>query len=268
LDILSGEEGVAVSFKKTIRIQKQRIQIKIFLWVLFFIYSQYAYSECMRVDPNLNGLEEFSQEDILKEARQYHSAEEIADIIDFGKEMNSMIPQLNSNWRNHKSGISVDGIDLNTIVERYSSPAENQKITQFEPKLFVFVSNSMPEESLKQWSQQVERMGGTLVLRGFIDNSPKKTVERVMELFGKEETSGFSIDPELFEQLSINKVPAVAIVLPQDKPCEEHDCPKPRFEVVYGDVPLDEALFIIANRNSDNVCGAVKEILVRYGKKL
>jgi hypothetical protein len=51
-----------------------------------------------------------------------------------------------------------------------------------EAQLFVFVSNSMPAQSLRQWSEQVDRVGGTLVLRGFIDDSPVGTVEWVKDI--------------------------------------------------------------------------------------
>jgi len=133
-----------------------------------------------------------------------------------------------------------------------------------EAQLFVFVSNSMPAQSLRQWSEQVDRVGGTLVLRGFIDDSPVGTVEWVKTLLGEGETSGFSIDPERFEQMNIDKVPAVVVVPATPSICEQEECPKPMFGVVYGDVPLDEALSVIANRNPGIKAEAALSFLDRY----
>jgi hypothetical protein len=37
-----------------------------------------------------------------------------------------------------------------------------------DPQLYVFVSFSMPEQSLKLWAQQAEKLNARLLLRGFV----------------------------------------------------------------------------------------------------
>jgi len=46
------------------------------------------------------------------------------------------------------------------------------------PSLMVFVSLGMPKHSLQQWNLQVTKAGGTLVLRGLVNNSMKQTVKK------------------------------------------------------------------------------------------
>jgi len=70
------------------------------------------------------------------------------------------------------------------------------------PKLLVFVSFSMPLESLKALGAQVNRVGGKLVLRGLIKGSFQETALKIQEL--QEEVV---IDPPLFEAYQIEHVP-------------------------------------------------------------
>jgi len=163
-----------------------------------------------------------------------------------------------------RAEIAKEGHDFKAILQSDHFSTIRPENPGSEAQLFVFVSNSMPAQSLRQWSEQVDRVGGTLVLRGFIDDSPIGTVEWVKTLLGERETSGFSIDPERFEQMNIDKVPAVVVVPAASSICDKEECPKPIFGMVYGDVPLDEALSVIANRNPGIKAEAALSFLDRY----
>lgn len=163
-----------------------------------------------------------------------------------------------------RAEIAKEGPDFKEILQSDHFSTIHPENPGSEAQLFVFVSNSMPAQSLRQWSEQVDRVGGTLVLRGFIDDSPVGTIERVKTLFPDGETSGFSIDPARFEQMDIDKVPAVVVVPAAPSICEKEECPKPIFGMVYGDVPLDEALSVIAHRNPGIKAEAALSFLDRY----
>ena len=109
-----------------------------------------------------------------------------------------------------------------------------------EPELFIFVSFSMPEQSLKLWAEQANLLGGKLLLRGFYDNSLEKTTVKTLELFGQNPNVEIAIDPERFQQFNIQGVPAVVIAQPEPS-LEQNDLP-PALDVVYGDTSLEEAL--------------------------
>ncbi len=71
-------------------------------------------------------------------------------------------------------------------------------------KILVFVSFSMPSQSLKRLTQECEKHHATLVLRGLKDNSFRKTM-----IFMKEQkfNHGVEINPDLFTRYKITKVP-------------------------------------------------------------
>src|SRR6185437_5943704 len=98
-----------------------------------------------------------------------------------------------------------------------SLPQENR-----EPSLFIFVSLSMPKESLKSWIQQANRVNGKLLLRGFLENSLQKTTAQTLLLLGKEGEGEILVDPESFEIFNIQVVPAVVIAFPNG--CLEERC--------------------------------------------
>ncbi len=112
-------------------------------------------------------------------------------------------------------------------------------------ELFVFISFSMSEQSLKAWAQQLTKTGGTLVLRGLIENSLKKTLAQVQQVFGADAINAIHIDPVAFKTFGISAVPAVVISQAIQNASSE-PIKKPVFDVVYGDVGLSYALKKIA----------------------
>ena len=119
---------------------------------------------------------------------------------------------------------------LNNVVPR-TSPDSPLTATSIPAQLRIFISFSMPKESLKVLAKQAKKAGGTLVLRGLVDNSVKKTLATIVEVFGKEEFDGFTIDPLAFKNFGIKAVPAVVVAESSKK-----------FDVMYGDVSLYYAL--------------------------
>ena len=113
-----------------------------------------------------------------------------------------------------------------------------------EPQVLIFVSLSMPEQSLKLWAEQAEKIKGKLLLKGFVDDSLQETIDATLRIF-KEPKADFLVHPEAFEKFNIDKVPAVVIANPDN--CLEDDCPAPAFDVVYGDTSLEDALNKIAS---------------------
>lgn len=73
-------------------------------------------------------------------------------------------------------------------------------------ELFIFVSFSMPDESLKSYARQAKEVGGRLVVMGLIEDSFQKTQKKLMDL-GVE----LDIDPNQFEQHDVRKVPTIVL---------------------------------------------------------
>jgi type-F conjugative transfer system pilin assembly protein TrbC len=94
----------------------------------------------------------------------------------------------------------------------------------------------MPEMSIKQWLQQAEKANAQVYLRGFVENSFKKTINRAT-LVIKDNSQGFLLDPKEFEKHKIEKVPAVVFVDDNQEPI-----------TVYGDMGLLPAAQLVATR--------------------
>jgi len=114
--------------------------------------------------------------------------------------------------------------------------------------ILIFVSFSMPQESLKGWLQQAKRVGAAVYIRGLVDNSFIKTAKAVTALL-KDQKGGLLIDPPLFKKYAITEVPAVVVSNQGD------------FDVIYGDVTLDYALEkIMQSRKSDFLQKAILKL--------
>ena len=148
---------------------------------------------------------------------------------------------------------------VNVCYAECSSEALTPAI-ETEPQLLIFVSLGMPEQSLKLWAQQAEKIKGKLLLKGFVDDSLQATIDETLRIF-KEPKADFLVHPEAFEKFNIDKVPAVVIANPDN--CLEDDCPVPAFDVVYGDTSLEDALNKIASDGEHNQAIA-KELLKAY----
>lgn len=127
----------------------------------------------------------------------------------------------------------------------------------------VFVSLSMPESSLRTLMAEAGRIGAPLILRGLVDGSMKRTVERLGALVHKsagvshDRTSiagrqpSFAIDPTLFGRFGVDKVPAFVLPLEAVVPCAPDGCPVPGHLKVAGDVSLAYALDVMSRESSD-----------------
>ncbi len=105
--------------------------------------------------------------------------------------------------------------------------------------LIAFVSFSMPEDSLKSILAQVDRVGGTVVLRGLVNNSFKDTATVVARLAG-ENGPGFGVDPKLFAKYAITAVPA--FIVPDGET---------NFDKISGNISLAAALEAIINEGKN-----------------
>jgi type-F conjugative transfer system pilin assembly protein TrbC len=75
-----------------------------------------------------------------------------------------------------------------------------------EDKILVFVSFSMPRQSLVALSKEAQKHHAVLVMRGLKDDSFKATQTAFADL-GNEVQTGIEINPEAFETYHIKQVP-------------------------------------------------------------
>ncbi len=75
---------------------------------------------------------------------------------------------------------------------------------------YIFVSLSMKDKNLQQLLNDAAKYNAVVVLRGLKNNSMKETVQHLAKFFSNT-SNGLIIDPELFTQFGINKVPSFVL---------------------------------------------------------
>lgn len=111
-----------------------------------------------------------------------------------------------------------------------------------ENKVIIFVSFSMPEQSIVSLMKDAKRIHASIVIRGLIHNSFKETFLKMASIVKEASGGGVELNPPAFKKYNIQKVPAV-VVIPTNQTCfSEKICAEESFDVIYGDIPLYDAL--------------------------
>jgi conjugal transfer pilus assembly protein TrbC len=114
-----------------------------------------------------------------------------------------------------------------------------------DQNVFIFVSFSMPEDSLRGWLREADKIKIPVVVRGLVNNSFRDTTQVVMKLTNQH--GGVQLNPILFKRFGIEKVPALVVA---DASCvNQNQCE--HYDVMYGDVTLEYALEKIVNAEDD-----------------
>jgi conjugal transfer pilus assembly protein TrbC len=167
---------------------------------------------------------------------------------------------------------SIDGIqptspdiDLDALMARYGAMRPTPSLAGDREQLLVFISASVPRESLRRLARQAASVGAPLVLRGVAGGGFPATAKFIRDILDEPENDDRSpatssneihsqrkpralIDPTLFARFDVRQVPAVVLV--PDGACMAgiRACPDatPAHVHVAGDVTLDYALDHIA----------------------
>lgn len=174
-------------------------------------------------------------------------AQKVRDIIaPYQADINALVKNSNTQktiLKNQlcKTDKDQTSVPITTIPTKITGANNTNTISS---PIAIFVSFSMPRESLKSWIAQARTINAPIYIRGLINNSFQETTKAVSELV-KEQPGGLLIDPTMFKKYSIAQVPAVVIVkkeIMQKARKETFVADKNTFDVIYGDVTLDYAL--------------------------
>ena len=106
---------------------------------------------------------------------------------------------------------------------------------QGDSGLYIFVSLSLPDETLKTLSRQAKVLGGNLVIQGLVNNSFKETQKRLRQL-----GIPIDIDPTLFERFEVKRIPTFVLTEIKDG-----DIQGP-YDKVTGNVSVKSAIELFA----------------------
>lgn len=137
-------------------------------------------------------------------------------------------------------------LDLDALARGYQAEAAGGARPEIgvRPRLLVFVSFSLPAETLRRLLAQAARAQATVLFRGLSGDSLPATVARLQSLNGPA-GAAVQIDPRAFERYAIRQVPSFVLTAdaPPESACPGKACPPPAdFVQAAGDVSLDYAL--------------------------
>lgn len=160
--------------------------------------------------------------------------------------------------------VHYDG-NLVTSSVKVAGYDKNAPMASIEPqkKLMVFISFSMPKESIQRYIEQADRIGRNDISLSIIgldeSNSLTKTAGRISQLT-KGKNVAVNIDPNAFERFGVKQVPALVVY--KDDPVYAATCAiqgkqdevkdMERYLSVYGDVSIDYALDYLVKHNKDS----------------
>ena len=154
---------------------------------------------------------------------------------------------------------------------------------QPDERIYLFVSASMPLETLRAYASTVEKIGDgkvSIVLRGFVGGMKKvqPTVQFIGDVLKKTvqctaedcefRKAGVVIDPLLYRRYGINRVPAVVyahgldLVDPKQSEGKDDNVKTGEARVVYGDANLE---YIISLIQRDTQSTSLRALLDRIG---
>lgn len=128
--------------------------------------------------------------------------------------------------------------------------------------VMVFVSLSMPDNTLKQLLKQSQQYQVPLIIRGVLPEGMVPTASRIMDLLeasdeGEATDGGFAISPQWFRQFNITHVPVFVAI---GNACNETSCPKNAYDLVHGNLALPNALTILSQGDVGHIA---KQVLNR-----
>ena len=189
---------------------------------------------------------------LIKESSKQLTEERLADAKELAEQVNLKQKQLSLK----DLGIEVtggkladkNGINIGELLSRYNSKKFLEKDSDQLPGLMVFISLSMPENSLKQLAIQIRQAGGVLVLRGMYEGSLQKTINAIYEL-NKQGVSAI-IHPEFFRKYDVRAVPTFVLENKEEGKCKFGNCTRV-FDKLTGNVSLKYVLEQFASEGSN-----------------
>jgi type-F conjugative transfer system pilin assembly protein TrbC len=128
------------------------------------------------------------------------------DQVAFPPELHPGLPQAGSPHGGSTHGGLGGGCPVGKGLPKLPSPGSSPGLSQ----LWVLVSLSVPDASLKALAADVKRVGGRLLIRGLVGNSFPQTAQRLRAL-GIE----VDIDPTVFRRTGVQQVPVFIVALPE-----------------------------------------------------
>lgn len=135
-----------------------------------------------------------------------------------------------------KGSLSAQFGEIKKGLDKQCSNCMGNATSLEDPSLYVFMSFSLPDQAWIKLSPEVEKGGGTFVLRGLPEQSFQALAARILDLKEKGVNAQIQLDPKKFQEYQVSHVPAFVVA-------EEE-----RFDKAAGHISLKYALETMAKR--------------------
>lgn len=115
--------------------------------------------------------------------------------------------------------------------------------------VIIFVSLSMPRQSLVAIMRDANRIGGSVVMRGLVNDSFKQTFQEISNLVQEAKGGGIELNPMAFKRFQVTKVPTFVAILPSHPCLAKQQCNRENdYDVISGNLTLEAALSEMSQR--------------------
>jgi len=101
----------------------------------------------------------------------------------------------------------IDQLDLTTFTQNPCKHCFSGGLFDMEPKIYVFMSFSLPEETWLTLSTELKRYSAVFVVSGLPNDSFPELAKRLAQLKRKGMSTAVLVDPNLFKQFQIENSP-------------------------------------------------------------
>ncbi len=136
--------------------------------------------------------------------------------------------------------IQTQAVEAVSLVNEHKNIEKNIFSKKENVDFYIFASLGLSDTTLKQMVDYAKIYNGVIVLRGAEDNSFKKTTEHIGRLVKEGEEAAIIIDPILFKQFQVERVPTY--VLTKQEKCPMGMSCKPIYDKIIGNITPKYAL--------------------------
>jgi conjugal transfer pilus assembly protein TrbC len=188
------------------------------------------------------------------------AAEVAARAEAYAEEARALTDSVHGQWGETAApSVASEPVDLDAMVADAGAIRAARQEASSPAGVLVFVSFSIPEESLRQLVLDAHRAEVPVLLQGFVGGSLKETATRMRTLLGADTgqdlLGGVVIDPRAFRIFRVTEVPAFLATSAPLPDCDGLDCaaPPPPHDRIAGNMSLGAALSALASEGIEAV---------------
>lgn len=237
------------------------------VFVILSLVMSTTYAQLEKLGPSSEKVEQYRQR--LEQNKNNNVNVEVNDAMKArAKKMHEY-----SNSKEFQESVNENKTRLQLAYpEIFGEAPESAKVKEKKPeyegdRVFVFISKSIPEETLRNYISDLAQLPqATAVLKGFVGGVQKMqpTIQFIGDLMKEDRdckmpdcdfnSANIVVDPIIFQRLKIDRVPAIAYIEDYKRTgyCSEgldDGAKMNKVHVVYGDVPLKFALEYIDRKS-------------------